>query len=315
MFQAVLFLIVGLILLMAGGNYLVEGGVSIAQRLRLSPLLIGMTIVAFGTSAPELLVSLKSAIQGISGIALGNVIGSNIANIGFILGLTALISPITTNRESIIYNGVIMIASASLFMLFAFTNGIITHLEGIILFALLIVFTTGSIVIERKKSHSTYSQINNEETTPEMPVWVAVFVIIGSCFALSYGADLLIKSATDIAKAMHVSDRIIGLTIVSIGTSLPELAASLIAAIKKQMDISIGNIIGSNIFNVLCVLGISATVSPISVDWNVYLKDSIFMIAFSVLLVAFTLRKGKLGRIGGLVILMGYIYYIYSLFI
>lgn len=310
MLLTVLYLIAGLLLLLSGGNYLVEGGVCIATKLKMSQLLIGMTIVAFGTSAPELLVSLKSAINGISGIALGNVIGSNIVNIGFILGLTALISPIITQRKSIRYNGLVMILSALLFMLFAFTKGELSRAEGLIMFAGIIAFVILSIVIEKKNNNSSTSQ--NSQT--DMPVWIACFVVVGSCFALSYGADLLIDSATKIARAMNVSERVIGLTIVSIGTSLPELAASLIAAIKKQMDISIGNIIGSNIFNILCVLGVSSSVAPISVDWNIYLKDILYMICLSILLVAFTAKSGKLGRLSGLTLLVIYLVYTYTLF-
>lgn len=310
MLLTVLYLIAGLLLLLSGGNYLVEGGVCIATKLKMSQLLIGMTIVAFGTSAPELLVSLKSAINGISGIALGNVIGSNIVNIGFILGLTALISPIITQRKSIRYNGLVMILSALLFMLFAFTKGELSRAEGLIMFAGIIAFVILSIVIEKKNNNSSTSQ--NSQT--DMPVWIACFVVVGSCFALSYGADLLIDSATKIARAMNVSERVIGLTIVSIGTSLPELAASLIAAIKKQMDISIGNIIGSNIFNILCVLGVSSAVAPISVDWNIYLKDILYMICLSILLVAFTAKSGKLGRLSGLTLLVIYLVYTYTLF-
>lgn len=309
MLLTILYLIAGLLLLLSGGNYLVEGGVCIATKLKMSQLLIGMTIVAFGTSAPELLVSLKSAVSGISGIALGNVIGSNIVNIGFILGLTAIISPIITQRKSIGYNGLVMILSALLFMLFAYTKGELSRTEGFIMFAGLIAFLVVSVVIE-KKNNSTSTEQNSQT---DMPVWIACFVVVGSCFALSYGADLLIDSATKIAKAMNVSERVIGLTIVSVGTSLPELAASLIAAIKKQMEISIGNIIGSNIFNILCVLGVSSAVVPIPVDWNIYLKDSLYMITLSILLVAFTVKSGKLGRLGGLVLLAIYAYYTYTI--
>lgn len=310
MLLTVLYLIAGLMLLLAGGNYLVEGGVSIATRLKMSPLLIGMTIVAFGTSAPELLVSLKSAVIGNSGIALGNVIGSNIVNIGFILGLTAIISPIITQRKSITYNGLVMIASVCLFMLFACTRESLSRTEGFVMFAALVAFLVVSVFIE-KKGHR---QEESKSAQTDMPIWIACFVVVGSCFALSYGADLLIDSATKLAKAMNVSDRVIGLTIVSVGTSLPELAASLIAAIKKQMDISIGNIIGSNIFNILCVLGVSSAVVPIQVDWSIYLKDSLYMAGFSIMLVAFTIKSGKLGRLGGLILLAAYVYYTKTLF-
>ena len=248
-------LIGGFVLLFFGGDWLVNGGVALARRFRISTLVIGMTIVAFGTSAPELLVSTISAIKGSAGIAMGNVIGSNIANIGLILGLTALICPIETNNRTVIRHGTIMIAASLLLLLFAMNSGI-SRTEGLTLFVCLILFTT--ISIRQGRTQPQEADVEDQDGKP-MTILAAIGLIALSCVMLAFGADILVDGATTLASAMGVSDKVIGLTIVALGTSLPELAASVAAAIKKQMDISIGNIIGSNIFNILCVLGVSCT--------------------------------------------------------
>lgn len=306
-------LIGGFILLFFGGDWLVNGGVALARRFRISPLVIGMTIVAFGTSAPELLVSLISAIKGSAGIAIGNVVGSNIANIGLILGLTALICPIETNNREVIRHGTIMIAASLLLLVFALNSGI-SRIEGLTLFACLILFTTISIT----KGRTQHQEADIEDPVGKsMTILAAVGLIVLSCAMLAFGADILVDGATTLASAMGVSDKVIGLTIVALGTSLPELAASVAAAIKKQMDISIGNIIGSNIFNILCVLGVSTSIRPISMEFSDYLSDFIWMIGFSVFIIIFTTmrkKKGRLGRTAGILFLLAYAYYAWSLF-
>ena len=344
----ILQLIAGLVLLFFGGDWLVNGGVTLAHRFRISPLVIGMTIVAFGTSAPELLVSMTSAIKGISGIAMGNVLGSNIANIGLILGLTAMLSPIATNNRKITANGVIMILASLLLLLFSL-NSIISRVEGIVMFSGLVVFTAVSIKrgrmsteknryvgnvenierrnvenvnigntgntegIERSKNKNSSSEIHKKE----MSVWAAILLVILSCLMLYLGAEFLVDGATSLAKALGVSDKVIGLTIVAIGTSLPELAASVAAALKKEMEISIGNIIGSNIFNILCVLGLSAFIRPIEFDFTQYRIDFMVMIAFATILVILIRpRKGQslLGRAAGMLMFAAYAVYAWTLF-
>lgn len=322
----------GFILLLLGGNYLVDGGVAIARKFKLSPLVIGLTIVAFGTSAPELLVSLDAALMGSSGIAIGNVIGSNTVNIGFILGLTACICPIAVNKKSITIDGLIMIALGILLGIFSFTGNILSTTEGIVLFAGIVLFTVMSIYFGRLSNEETY---NEEVKEKIMSFPLAVFIVIASCFALAFGADLLVDGATEIAHMLNVSEKVIGLTIVALGTSLPELAASLVAALKKEMDISIGNIIGSNIFNILCVLGISSIIRPIDFDFAYYVDDIIIMILFFVLLMLFIMpwknnlklwkqtkslksftnyNHGVLGRISGAILFIAYALYAISLF-
>ena len=261
---AVLKVILGFVLLYFGGDWLVNGGVSLARRFRISPLVIGLTIVAFGTSAPELLVSLTSAIKGSAGIAMGNVLGSNVANIGLILGLTAMLCPIITQNSRIIANGLVMIASSVMVLLFSLNNGI-SRIEGLILFISIVAFTVISIYTGRtRKDDMPESDAPDREMKA---VWTTLLIIL-ACLMLSFGADFMVDGATVLAQAIGVSDKVIGLTVVALGTSLPELAASVAAALKKEMDISIGNIIGSNIFNLLCVLGVSASIRPISFNFE-----------------------------------------------
>lgn len=307
-------IIAGFALLFFGGDWLVDGGVALARRYRISPLVIGMTIVAFGTSAPELIVSLTSAIKGNSGIAMGNVLGSNIANIGLILGLTALIYPIATRGRKVAANGLLMIALSGILLLFSLNDGL-SRIEGIMLFAFLVLFTAVSVA----KGRTSGAEDAEADTVnvKSLSAIAAILLIIVSCVMLPVGANLLVNGATSLATAMGVSDKVIGLTIVAFGTSLPELAASVAAALKKEMDISIGNIIGSNIFNILCVLGISASVKPISFGSGQYARDFIVMILFSVALVVLTQpwkQAGRVGRLSGFLLFAAYVVYVWFLF-
>lgn len=306
-------LLAGFALLFFGGDWLVNGGVALARRFRISPLVVGMTIVAFGTSAPELLVSLTSSIKGIPGIAIGNVVGSNIANICLILGLTSIICPIVTENRKVLVNGTVMILASLILVLFSLHNGI-SRLEGTVLFLCLILFTAVSV---RKGRMNKQEAQEFDEEGKSMTVLVALGLIILACAMLAYGADLLVNGASALARSIGVSEKVIGLTIVALGTSLPELAASVAAAFKKQMDISIGNIIGSNIFNILCVLGVSTSVKPISFDFSQYSNDFWFMIAVSVallMLTSFRKKKGRLGRTAGIILLLAYSLYAFFLF-
>ena len=311
---AVIKLLAGFFLLFFGGDWLVDGGVSLARRYRISSLVVGMTIVAFGTSAPELLVSMISAIKGSAGIAMGNVLGSNIANIGLILGLTALLCPIPTQNRKVLTNGLIMIAASVLLLVFSLNGGIARH-EGLVLFAGIILFTTLSIRKGRKSGADEDAQ--DEIKVKNMSVLAAILLIILACLMLAFGADLMVDGATVVAKSMGVSDKVIGLTVVALGTSLPELAASVAAAVKKEMDISIGNIIGSNIFNILCVIGVSGSIRPITFDYAQYSFDFIMMLAFSVALILFVKpwkAQGRLGHVAGITFLLAYICYVVNLF-
>ncbi|MDR2083477.1 MAG: calcium/sodium antiporter [Bacteroidales bacterium] len=307
-------LIGGLILLLAGGEFLVKGGASIASRLRISSLVIGMTVVAFGTSAPEFIVSLKAALIGSSEIAMGNVIGSNIANVAFILGLTAIIFPLTVTRNTLRIDWPIMML-ASLLLLLAAIDGLISRFEGIIGFILLIVFICIQVLTAKNGENQEV------ESTKEYPIWLSVMFIIISCAGLATGADLLIDGATVIASDLGVSERIIGITIVAFGTSLPELVTSIIAAVRKQSDIAIGNIVGSNIFNVFCIIGLSATIQPIKFIKGSFDIDLLWMCGTALLLLLLMLKynkkdflqKGRLGRVGGGLLMVSYLAYIFVL--
>ena len=327
-------LIGGLFLLIISGDFLVRGGVSIATRLRISSLVIGMTVVAFGTSAPELLVSLQAALKGSPEIALGNVIGSNIANIGLILGLTALVFPIRVHYNSIRYDWPMMMLATLLFM-WAASYGEISRLYGIIGVIGIIGYTIWQIHHSRKQQKKEDVQMTDNQKQNDS-LWLSIFYVIASCVGLAYGADFLIQGASNIAQSMGVSERIIGVTIVAFGTSLPELAASLSAAIKKETDIAMGNIIGSNLFNILAVIGLTSAIRPIEVDWLVFRSDFLWMFLFALLLFILILpiRKAinyreqknsyylqplftdvKLGRIAGAILALLYVFYIYALLI
>lgn len=311
---AIIKLLAGFFLLFFGGDWLVDGGIALARKFRISSLVIGMTIVAFGTSAPELLVSMISAIKGSAGIAMGNVLGSNIANIGLILGLTAILCPIPTQNTKILANGLVMIFASVILLIFSLNSGI-SRLEGLVLFAGIILFTT--ISISKGRSVSAGQETQEVVQGKVKSIAAAILLIILACFMLAFGADFMVDGATVLARSMGVSDKVIGLTIVALGTSLPELAASIAAAIKKEMDISIGNIIGSNIFNILCVLGVSGSIRPITFEYAQYNADFIIMLGFSVALLIFVQpwkSQGRLGRMAGIILFLAYTCYAISLF-
>ena len=311
---AIIKLLAGFFLLFFGGDWLVDGGIALARKFRISSLVIGMTIVAFGTSAPELLVSMISAIKGSAGIAMGNVLGSNIANIGLILGLTAILCPIPTQNTKILTNGLVMIFASVILLIFSLNSGI-SRLEGLVLFAGIILFTT--ISISKGRSASAGQETQEVVQGKVKSIAAAILLIILACFMLAFGADFMVDGATVLARSMGVSDKVIGLTIVALGTSLPELAASIAAAIKKEMDISIGNIIGSNIFNILCVLGVSGSIRPITFEYAQYNADFIIMLGFSVALLIFVQpwkSQGRLGRMAGIILFLAYACYAISLF-
>ena len=279
-----LYLIAGLLLLIAGGNYLVKGGVAVAKRFKVPTLIIGMTIVAFGTSSPEFIVSLQSALQGHPEMSIGNVVGSNIANIGLILGITALILPMAVNRTSVKIDVPFLIFCSLLFYILA-QDSVINRCEGAIFISLIILFTLLSIY--KGKKENLVEEPVNEETKKEKELNMisALIMIVASCGALTVGANLLIDSAVSIAKSFGVSERVISVTLIAFGTSIPELATSIMAAIRKENDIAIGNVVGSNIFNILFVIGGSALITPIeNFDFASFSFDFYWMIIFTAIL-------------------------------
>lgn len=270
--MTIVFLILGLALLVVGAESLVRGASRLAAALGISPLVIGLTVVAFGTSSPELAVSVQSALAGQANIAVGNVVGSNIFNVLFILGLSSLVIPLVVSRQLIRFDVPVMIA-VSVLVLILGLDGAISRLEGFLLFLGIVLYTGYLIRLSRKETALAKDEFSTEygaqePTSPKMVVTNLFFVLVGLGL-LVLGSDLLVDGAVTIARYLGVSDLVIGLTVVAAGTSMPELVTSIVAAKKGERDIAVGNIVGSNIFNILCVLGLSALVSPTGVAISV----------------------------------------------
>lgn len=306
-----LYLAIGLVILVFSGDFLVKGGVQIANYLKVPKLIVGLTIVSIGTSAPELFVSLDAALNGSPDLSIGNVVGSNIANIGLILGITTLILPMPISKESSKINFPIMFG-ASLLLWFAALDLQLSFGDGVLFVSLLIIYILFLTYRAKDKKNA-----QEEIEKPTIPIWQAILYVIIASFGLYYGAELLVSSAQSIALYFGVSERIIGLTILAFGTSIPELATSVIAALKRQMDISVGNIIGSNIFNILSVLGITSIIKPINVHSAILSFDILFMIGIAVLLflTMLPLSNGRINRVKGFLLFSFYILYVGLLFV
>lgn len=305
MLHIVLLLSVGLILLYFGAESLVRGSSRLALRLGVTPLVVGLTVVAFGTSAPELVVSVKASFAHQEGIALGNVIGSNIFTIAVILGLTALIQPIRIQRQLVRFDGPLMIGVTLLCILF-FLNDRLARWEAGILFLGIIAYTTISVVLARRAHSSTAEAtgVANASAQPKRLVLDLLFIVLGLGL-LVYGAHLFVEGAIALARTWGVSEAIIGLTIVAAGTSLPELVTSVVAAIRKEDDIAVGNIIGSNIFNILGVLGAAGLVNPLT-GGGVTPVDFAAMLGLAVLLLPMMIIGKNISRLEGGILLASY---------
>jgi len=305
--MAFLILLAGLALLLIGGEVLVKGAVAIAIRYHIPTMVIGLTIVSFGTSAPELLVSLQAALDGHPDIAIGNVIGSNMANIALVLGLTALILPIPVARNTIRIDQVVMIM-ATLLLWACMWNGMLSGTEGLILFLGLIAYLLFLMRNARKERRAALAdQIKTSET---LSLWSSIALIVGGCIGLVFGSDLLVQGATEIARDFGVSEYVIGATVVAFGTSVPELATSIIAAFRKELDISVGNLVGSNIFNILCILGITSMVKPIPVNQQVLDNDIFWVLGITLAVFAFSIHTQKIQRWKGAILVFSYLVYV-----
>ncbi|MCC0033906.1 MAG: calcium/sodium antiporter [Rhodobiaceae bacterium] len=298
----------GLALLTFGADYLVRGAISLANRLGMPPLLIGLTVVGFGTSMPELLVSLQAALGGAPAIAVGNVVGSNIANILLILGAAAVISPIAARIPNLGRDMTVMLGAA-IFMLGMGYWGIVGFWSGLIMFALLAAYLARVTYTDRRSLTE-----EEAELVIRLTGWKEALFIAGGLAGLIFGANLLIDAATAIAREFGISEAVIGLTIVAVGTSLPELATSVVAAFRRHAEIALGNVVGSNIFNILGILGITAMVVPVPVKDTIAAFDIPFMLAVSVALIALILISGRIGRGAGAVMLAVYTGYVAWLF-
>ncbi|CUH75385.1 calcium/sodium antiporter [Tropicibacter naphthalenivorans] len=304
--------VIGLLILLLAGDALVKGAVNLSLRVGIPALIVSLTIVAFGTSAPELLISIKAALEGVPGIALGNVVGSNTANVLLVLGIPALITVMHTSVCDTRKSYAQMIVSTLLFIVLAF-RGVFDWIAGIVLLAALswILFTQVMEALAHRRAGKADAELEEPEgADPDMPWWkIALFLVLG-LIGLPLGADLLVDSAREIALMFGVPDTVIGLTLVAIGTSLPELATTVMAALRKQADVAIGNVIGSNMFNLLAIIGIASLIAPMPVDPAFLRFDLWVMLGASLILLPFVFFGRDLGKVWGAVLSALYVGYV-----
>lgn len=307
--QNYLFVVGGLMLLIAGGNWLLKSAVDLSLKLNIPKIVIGMTVVSFATSAPELIVSINAALDGFPDLALGNVVGSNIANLGLVLAITILLGSIDVKKSFYTTDWPVMMLASLVFFFFIYFDGVLQMYEGIIMVVFLFIFLVYLLRFQKKAVEE-----ESDKPVVMMPIWkTALFLGLGGV-ALWGGSELLITGSVGLAKNFGVSDRIIAVTVVSIGTSIPELAASIIAIINKEKAISLGNLIGSNIFNLLAVLGITSIITPIKVmDEGLLSNDVFWMLGMSFLILPLVfIPKGlRLGWRDGLILLALYVTFVY----
>lgn len=315
-------LIAGLGLLLVGGDITVRGAVGLAEKLSIPPLIIGLTIVSFGTSAPELFISLNAALEGAGGLAVGNVVGSNIANVLLVLGVPALFRAYVCKEDGISRNLVTMLSVTIVFMGMLYKRSL-EFFDGAILFGLLVLYLYSQFRTARKaRKNGNGDSVGNDpadysdevDDVPESAMSIAFLLIVGLAL-LPIGAELTVSSATNLAKAWHVSDAIIGLTIVALGTSLPELATTLMAVLRNNSSVALGNIVGSNIFNIAAILGLTALITPLPVSDRIVSIDMWVMLA-AALVVSLLAHYGKTLRLGGgLVLVASYCAYVVLVFV
>ncbi|SNR14027.1 calcium/sodium antiporter [Tenacibaculum jejuense] len=313
--MSIVYVLIGLVLLVFGGDFLVKASVGLSFKLNISKMVIGMTVVSFATSAPELLVSLQAALDGSPAIAINNVIGSNIANIGLVLGVTALIGPIAVSKDFYRLNWPVMMLFSLAIFYFLQNDNQLTNTEGITLFLGLIVFLI--VLIKSAKEDDADSDEVDDKLANTGYGKIAIWLLIGAA-ALYFGSDLLVTGAKDLAERVGVSEGVISITMIAIGTSVPELAASVIAAVKGEKAISLGNLIGSNIFNIASVLGLTSMIKTIPVtEPQILTRDIYWMLAFAfvILPLVFIPERFKLTRLKGAVLFLGYCVFIYLAFL
>ncbi|WP_198670613.1 calcium/sodium antiporter [Oceanicella sp. SM1341] len=306
----IVWVLAGLVLLVVGGDVLVKGAVGLSLKLGIPALIVSLTIVAFGTSAPELLISVKSALEGLPGLAIGNVVGSNIANVLLVLGIPALIAPIATRDCESGRSFVIMMAVMVLFTVLCFLAPLVWW-HGLVLLGVL-ALVIGENMWSAKKSRDADMAEELDEVDPHLPGWKLGLLIVAGIVALPIGASLLIEGAKGIATAAGISDAAIGLTLVAVGTSLPELATSVMAAIRRQADVAMGNVIGSNIFNIGAIMGVTSFFGPVAVDQSFLDYDLWVMLAVGLLLAPFICKIPVLGRVSGALFVLLYAGYTWT---
>ena len=289
-----------------------RGAASLALRLRLSPLVVGLTIVAFGTSAPELFISVQAALEGSPDLAMGNVIGSNICNLALVLGVTAVVTPVPVRNDSLKIDWPMTMGSSLLLYLIVRDN-LINWPEGILFLIILVTYTFLIIRKSRKETKSAEELAEELELPPQTanPWKDVLFIVLGTA-GLAVGSDWFVDGAQELAISFGVSERIVGITVLALGTSLPELVTAVVAAMKKETDIALGNLMGSNIFNILSILGITSVIASIRVNDVIIHSDMIWMLLITFLILPMMLYRKVVKRVEGAILLAIYVYYIYS---
>lgn len=310
-FESILFLTLGLITLFIGAESLIRGSSALALKIGITPLVVGLTVVAFGTSTPELVVSLKAALIGNTSITLGNIIGSNIANIALILGIAALIRPLDVHANVVRKEIPIMIA-CSILMIILLLDGEAGFVDGIIFVAGIITYTIVNISMARKEKNAEVDTEFKDGLKTKLSLPLSIIFVVGGLGLMIFGANLFVNGAIAVAKAIGVSDAIIGLTVVAVGTSLPELITSIVAAYKNESDIAVGNVVGSNIFNILGILGITALITSVNASELNFIDFGVML--FTALLLFPLSKTGfKISRLEGAFLVLGYLIYLYYL--
>ena len=306
-----IYLIVGFVLLIKGADFFVEGSSSVAKKLRVPSIIIGMTIVAMGTSLPETSVSVSASIAAKNDLAISNVIGSNIFNLMVVCGICAVLCPLTVDGTTLKRDFPFSIVMAGLLMALGGLDGVVGRFDGILFLVLFVVFLLIMIYSAKKSRDNSAPEADEYKI---MPVWKCILYMVGGIAAIAAGGEMVVEGASDIARAFGMSENLIGMTIVALGTSLPELVTSVVAARKNELDMALGNVIGSNIFNILFVLGIASAISPVSYT-NENLIDSAVLIVMSMIVLIFCLPKKRLIRWNGaamLALYAGYTAYIFT---
>ena len=311
MLMAVILLLVGFVLLIKGADFFVDGSSAVAKILKVPTLIIGLTIVAMGTSLPELSVSITASMAGSNALAVSNVIGSNIFNLIVVLGASALMAPLYVSKDVLKKDFPFSVVCAVLLLILGYIEMELRRYDGIIFLVLFICFIAYQIHSAKKARKAALEAGNaadDEDEIKNIPLWLAFIYIVGGAVAVKFGGDFVVNSAKEIAAFFGLSENLIGLTIVALGTSLPELVTSVVAARKNQLDMAIGNVVGSNVFNILMILGVAATVSPISfIMENVI--DIVVLLGFSLLVWLMCFLRKKLDKLEGAIMLLGYVGY------
>ncbi len=305
-----IYIIGGLLMLVLGGEALVRSAVSLANRMGIPPMIVGLTIVSIGTSMPEMVVSVFSAWNGHPDIAMGNVIGSNISNILLVLGASAVIYPIATNPDMIKRDGILMVLATVILIIFTHAE-VISRTEGMILLAILVAYMVNMVVRSRRTPDPTLVEEFQEETQFNYPVFPSILLLTGGIAMLVWGADMLVEGASTLARSFGITEAVIGVTIVAIGTSAPELVTSVVAALRKHSDIAIGNVIGSNFFNIAGVLGVTAVIVPVPVADSFMVFDVWVMLFASALLIPLMLSSKRVSRVEGGFMCLAFVCYIF----